>query len=529
MIDADIIIVGAGPAGIAAAIPLVDAGIKVLMLDAGKADSKQSNEFNYPAMQTKNSSWKKVLGDKFQALQAVDNSSPKFRVPWIADKFSEYDQAHEFILENYVVKGMLAAGGLSNAWGAGVACFDAADLKHFPFGQSDLAASYQIIAKRIGVCGNDDDDLVDFYGRCFSLQPAPPLDAASTMLLSAYAKNPHPANSCGIYLGRSRNAVITNNLENRSGCVLCGECLQGCQNGSIYNAAYDLKYLLKQPSFNYIADVFVEELEAIANNYQVKGHSSTQAPITFTAAKVILACGAIGSAKIVLKALHLYNQSVRLLSLPALAFAMCLPKKLGAAVPEQFFSLAQLSYVIKAENLSGDYAFGNFFVSYGLPITDFIARTPLSHPIARKILKLLLPSVLVANCFLPGELSDNRLKISEDNKIHITGGFKPELVVWTKYIRKQITAVFRKYGAYILPGSFTLGLPGTDLHYAGTIPHAAVPSLGQAHSDGEVAGLPGVYVVDGAALSHLPAKAHTFTIMANADRIARIIGLKVRQ
>ena len=31
----------------------------------------------------------------------------------------------------------------------------------------------------------------------------------------------------------------------------------------------------------------------------------------------------------------------------------------------------------------------------------------------------------------------------------------------------------------------------------------------------------GLYVVDGAALTRLPAKAHTLTIMANADRIAR--------
>jgi hypothetical protein len=35
------------------------------------------------------------------------------------------------------------------------------------------------------------------------------------------------------------------------------------------------------------------------------------------------------------------------------------------------------------------------------------------------------------------------------------------------------------------------------------------------------AAAPGLYVVDGAALTRLPAKAHTLTIMANADRIAR--------
>jgi hypothetical protein len=43
--------------------------------------------------------------------------------------------------------------------------------------------------------------------------------------------------------------------------------------------------------------------------------------------------------------------------------------------------------------------------------------------------------------------------------------------------------------------------------------------------DGQIAGLPGIYAVDGASLPLLPAKAHTLTVMANADRIAR--GLSV--
>ena len=49
----------------------------------------------------------------------------------------------------------------------------------------------------------------------------------------------------------------------------------------------------------------------------------------------------------------------------------------------------------------------------------------------------------------------------------------------------------------------------------------AVPAPHECNRDGEVSASPGLYVVDGAALTRLPAKAHTLTIMANADRIAR--------
>ncbi len=47
------------------------------------------------------------------------------------------------------------------------------------------------------------------------------------------------------------------------------------------------------------------------------------------------------------------------------------------------------------------------------------------------------------------------------------------------------------------------------------------PVLGETSSSGEVKGLEGVYIVDGACLPSLPAKSHTLTIMANADRIGR--------
>ena len=45
------------------------------------------------------------------------------------------------------------------------------------------------------------------------------------------------------------------------------------------------------------------------------------------------------------------------------------------------------------------------------------------------------------------------------------------------------------------------------------------PVVGETSQLGEVLGMEGVYVVDGACLPVLPEKSHTLTIMANADRI----------
>jgi choline dehydrogenase-like flavoprotein len=71
-----------------------------------------------------------------------------------------------------------------------------------------------------------------------------------------------------------------------------------------------------------------------------------------------------------------------------------------------------------------------------------------------------------------------------------------------------------------------MGKPGSDIHYAGTLPMRQSPGLGETDQYGEVQGLENVHVVDGASLSLLPEKSHTLTIMANADRIARTLATR---
>jgi len=53
------------------------------------------------------------------------------------------------------------------------------------------------------------------------------------------------------------------------------------------------------------------------------------------------------------------------------------------------------------------------------------------------------------------------------------------------------------------------------------------PTLGETSRLGEVVGLEGVFVVDGACLPTLPGKPHTLVIMANADRIGKWIAKRV--
>jgi hypothetical protein len=47
--------------------------------------------------------------------------------------------------------GSLARGGLSNAWGCGVARLSAEELRDYPFPPGDIEKSYEIVTRRMGV------------------------------------------------------------------------------------------------------------------------------------------------------------------------------------------------------------------------------------------------------------------------------------------------------------------------------------------------------------------------------------------
>ena len=61
---------------------------------------------------------------------------------------------------------------------------------------------------------------------------------------------------------------------------------------------------------------------------------------------------------------------------------------------------------------------------------------------------------------------------------------------------------------------------GNSIHYAGTIPMKYKPNKFQCDKWGKLYGYNNVYIVDGSNFTSLPAKNLTYTIMANAMRIA---------
>ena len=250
--NSDVIIAGSGPSGVSAAFPLLISGLHVTMVDVGKTSTYSIPKGNYIENRyNDNNQWKYLLGENFESLNNFIFDNPKQRVAGHSYVLSEFNESNSIIAKKFTPVGSLAKGGLSNIWGGTVACFDDYDFRRSSMKEINLSENYKNIINRIGVSGVNNDDLSDYFGNNYSLQSYPPLDFLLEKVINSYEKNRLFTNNNGIKMGRSRNAILTKDLNSRKACQYCSMCMYGCSIHSIYNSTFDLQDLMKFSNFKY--------------------------------------------------------------------------------------------------------------------------------------------------------------------------------------------------------------------------------------------------------------------------------------
>ena len=515
--DFDIIVVGSGPAGVSVAFPLLEAGYKVLMVDGGREAglAPPAQEFlDWRAGDPEQWTW--MVGRDYYALRNADALSPKLRVPTQAYVFEGFTSANPMTAQDFTALGSLARGGLSRAWGCGVARYSAAELAAFPFGETELVPSYAAVARRMGISGAADDDLKEYFGLDHWAEPPTPLDPLHRRLLERYIRHGVAVNGAGVRLGRSRVAVLTKGRGGRQSCDLSGNCLWGCHRRALYSATEDLELLKVIPHFQHHPGFLVEAVGREGDlTWVVSGDGILRR--RYIARRLVLAAGALASTRLALNALA-YTRTVPLQSSPTAAFMLWLPALLGRQ-REPTFGLGQLAFSLDLPG--GVSGYGSLFNPTGIPFAEFVGYLPFRRRYGIDLLRALMSSCLVGNLFLPGHLTEATLSVDAEGVLQVRGHYRDEVAGLMRVAEQGLRRAFRKLGAVMLPGSFTLGRPGSDIHYACSLPMRSSPARGETNACGELAGLPGVHVVDGASLSALHEKPHTLTIMANADRIGR--------
>jgi choline dehydrogenase-like flavoprotein len=462
----------------------------------------------------------------------LENASPKLRAPEFSHVFRGFRDRYHILADDFSAHGSLAPGGLSNAWGAGVGTFTEHELEEYPLTRAELLPSYRAVAARIGVSGVSDDDLAGWFGTDYPLQQPHPVQPQIEPLYVRHNRRVAGLGSAAhrnFRLGRPQHAVLTENLGDRLACDLRGLCMFGCERRAIYNAADELRLLCGAPRFTYSTGWLVTRIAAAGSAFVLEATGLEDgAQRQFFGDRVIVAAGTLGSTRLALDFLGAYDVDVPLMTTPVMAFALLLRENLMAKPVEGGFSLGQLAYTLNLVGIDGaPLVFGSVFPTTGMLPTELYGRLPLLRPFARSFAAWLWPRLLVSACFFPGTYSSNTMRLRSNGEFFIRGGYANSLRAAMKQATRQLRTEFAQLGATLLPGTTKMSRPGEEMHYAGTLPMRERPGLYETDREGRIGGVDGIHIVDGTVLTALPAKSHTLTIMANADRIARLIAAKL--
>ena len=506
----EFVVIGSGPAGVSAAIPLVEAGRRVLMIDGAQSSPlpSESASLDQP--------WRRMLGATLAALRPDDGLSPKLRTPVALDVMGEFQRWAEVAANRFLAVGAMARGGLSQLWGAFVAELDPDDLQDWPVTANELAPSYRAVTERIGISGSTDDDMAAFYGASGPVLPALPIGPVASALLSHYvAGKPYG----DFALGLARNAILTAARGERQACNLSLGCLWGCSRGAIYDARQDLAALRRHPNFQLRDGAIAIRLTQASDGWTVE--TADGAP-PLRAPRLLLAAGTLGTVRLAIPLLKLEKAVLRLLNSPVMAMPLLVPRRLGKPAAREGYSLAQLGFRLRYAEAPTHYVQGGIYETTALPPSSLAARLPMGRRAGTALFRALSPALAIASVYFPGHCSANVITADLTGgqvRLGLRGDVSDDFVAVTRLVQRRLGAIWRRLGAFPLPGS-AIAVAGTDAHLGGVFPMGLADPHGTSRY-GELNAAPGVHLVDGSVLPSISAKPTTLTIMANADRIGR--------
>ncbi|MCH8806192.1 MAG: GMC family oxidoreductase [Planctomycetes bacterium] len=528
-----IVVVGSGASGVHFALSLLKKGRDVLMLDVGHTQSAPprdgdglnvlKRELDDPVAY--------FLGPRFEAVTFGDAKSDFYSFPPSKRFVFSEPPRMKFAARGFEPLVSFARGGLGEVWTSGVYPFNDDELADFPFGYDDIRPHYEEIARRIGVTG-EADDLARFMPVHGDMLPPLRLDAHSRELLAAYARRKETLESkYGCYLGRSRVAVLTEPKPGRRQCEYLGRCIWGCPNGAFYTPSITLEECLQHPNFTYVPQMHVSHFKCDGTGRVTRvfaqpldGGATQEFPVE----KLALAAGTMCTARIFLESIFRDTGETAelhgLMDNRQILAPFIKPSMIGQSYDPESYQYHLLAMGLRGDEPK-DYIHGQ--------ITCL--TTALVHPIIQKIPLDLRTAVFVFRNARAGlgllnvNFRDTR---REGNAITLEpdgNGGRSLVVNYTaepsekrriRQAMRRARKALRRLGCLVAPGAVRIRAKGASVHYAGTLPMSNERRRFTTSKYGESHDFENLYIVDGSTFPFLPAKNITFTLMANAVRIA---------
>jgi choline dehydrogenase-like flavoprotein len=526
----DVLIVGSGVSGVAAALRFADRGLIPCLVDVGLEppceDIIQENLYSY---RKNHDSFALMIGENFEGLVDLGQKSPsvpaKLASPWIRYVTSHAQEYSPTQSSGFDVIQSFCQGGLASAWGAGLYRYLDRDLENFPIETQDLAPYYDRLTKEIGISGAN-DDLTSYFGRDEFLQKPLKPSLNASRIIRRYAKKREKLNAKGVYIGRPRLGVLSDGKDGRKPCGYSN--LEFWQPGlsHIYSPVLTMKRLIKEQKLIYREGLLVKSWSRKDSALIVRAQTVGKGEMVDMACKkLVLAAGAVGSARLVLQTKKDTRTELDLLDNPALQFPFVFPSRIGARLETDAFGLTQLNLVYDSQKFEKILQ-GSLLEVTSPSRSEFFHHFPWAAHDNLRLIRHMLPALIVLQLFLPADASNAaKLSLKEDGSLHVQAvkdRIDPEII-------KDILKMFRRLGAFSSVSRVVHVPKGQSIHYAGTLPMRADPRESfTCDRNGELYGEPNVFVVDGSVFPALSAKNYSLALMANAMRTADFIVEKMR-
>lgn len=526
----DVVIVGAGAAGAWAAHELAAQRRSVLLLDVGFRAT------DAPPLSTPFSDLRRgrgrdghdLLGNRFETLSNVVGpyQSPKLNAPRFRFVTRDAELLAPIRSGAATITQSFAYGGLANAWGAGAYRFTSDDLRHFPLPPGALDPYYDSLTRAIGISGTR-DDLDAHFGGADGLQAPLTLDRLASHALAGYERRREAFRDAGFTLGRTRLAVLTAPLDGRPACAYDNLTFWEPRLPYVYVPTLTLDGLIAQGAIDYVAGRLALRFRETATGVEVTARNlATGQQEQYVASRLVLAAGALNSARLALQSSNdLATRLPVLDNLPSMV-PFIAPHFIGAPLDQAAHGLGQLNVVFR-EGPASDYLQGTFYSYTSLLAGEVIMDFPLPVRGAVTASRYLLPGLSVVTFFYPASPDTrNHVRLDGDGALAVTYEAAPS----TGAAERRFAALMRRCGFWSHPALFRVSPRGAGIHYAGTLPMRATADRPYTTDiAGRLHGHEKVFVADAAVFPFLPAKNHTFTVMANAMRTAREVAASLQR
>lgn len=514
-------VIGSGPAGVAAAHALSDAGHRVIMLDAGDEIEPGRMDVFAELAQSEPELWPSELAHRARGAFPVSVKRVPLKpaygslFPYALD-----DPDLDVVGENTETLPSLARGGLSNAWGASILPVRRQDIADWPIALDRLVPHYQAVLRFMPLAAEHDElsALLPLYTNTPGVLPRGP---QAMMLLKHMRRHATALKQAGFAFGASRLAVRTGEGDPHR-CRLSGMCLYGCPYSSIYNATHTLDALVRAGRVDYRGGVYVDRLQRAEGSVAIHFHDRARHTATgrLTASRVFVACGAISSTRLLLESSGRPQLECKMQDSQYFIMPMLTPRALPVSVVSQGNTLAQVFLELQDARISNHGVHLQLYGYNDLMLAALTQRFPSSAERLERLLRPALGRLIVLQGFVHSADSPGLTVGLQPRGVRLLGMQAADSATRVKRLARLLAANARLLGMIPIPGLAQAGRPGKGNHLGGSLPMRRVPAAMETDVLGRLADWERVHVVDASVLPSVPATTVTLTVMANAHRIA---------